>query len=98
MYIHTPTDPIADRRLNLIIAVTLLQYYTGGGLDNWLDAVDESYCDGDDPIQVGTGQLFSYSASPHDCEFLFQDGIYADTAPGGYDGRYFLENVVSQSN
>ena len=31
-------------------------------------------------------------------KFLFQDGIYPDTAPDGYDGRDFLENVVSQCN
>ena len=43
--------------LNPLI-VNLLQYYTGGGFDNWLDAVDASYCGGDNPTQV-SGQLFS---------------------------------------
>jgi hypothetical protein len=38
--------------LNLIIAINLLQYYTVGGFDNWLDAVDASFCGGDDPTQV----------------------------------------------
>ena len=83
--------------LNFIIAVNLLNYYTGGGFDNWLDAVDKSYCGGDDPTQV-SGQLFSCLASLHNREFLFQDGIYPDPAPGGYHGRDFLENVVQRCN
>ncbi|EPQ54887.1 subtilisin-like protein [Gloeophyllum trabeum ATCC 11539] len=51
--------------------VTLLQtgdMVEGAGFDNWLDAVDASFCTyegGDDPSQ---------------------DGIYPDTAPGGYNG------------
>ncbi|KIK61117.1 hypothetical protein GYMLUDRAFT_59078 [Collybiopsis luxurians FD-317 M1] len=51
--------------------VTLLQtgdLVEGAGFDNWLDAVDGSFCTfdgGDDP---------------------FQDGIYPDTLPGGFDG------------
>ena len=44
--------------LNLIIAAQLRYYYTGGGFNNWLDAVDASYCGGDDPTQV-SDQLFS---------------------------------------
>ena len=32
-------------------------------------------------------------SSLHSREFLFQDGIYPDPAPGGFDSRHFLENV-----
>ena len=45
---------------SLIIAANILQYYTGGGFDNWLDAVDGSYCGGDDPIQVNCYYLWPY--------------------------------------
>ena len=86
-------------RLNLIIAVNSLQleYYTGGGFDNWLDAVDASFCGGDDPTQA-SAELSSSLTSPHSREFLFQDGIYPDPAPGGFNGRHFVENMVSQCN
>ena len=36
----------------------MLQYYTASA-NNWLDAVDASYCGGDDPTQV-SGHLFSH--------------------------------------
>ena len=42
-----------------------------------------------------SSQLFSSLASPHGREFIFQDGIYPDPAPGGYNGRRFHENMVS---
>ena len=41
-----------------------------------------------------SGQLLSSLASPNSREFLFQDGIYPDTKPGGYNGGHFLENNV----
>ena len=44
--------------LNLIIAANIAQYYTGGGFDNWIDAVDASYCGGDDPAQVNCSYLW----------------------------------------
>ncbi|TFK48830.1 hypothetical protein OE88DRAFT_1634138 [Heliocybe sulcata] len=50
--------------------VTLLQtgdMVEGGGFDNWLDAVDASFC--------------TYEGG----DVPSQDGIYPDTAPGGYD-------------
>jgi tripeptidyl-peptidase-1 len=80
--------------LNHIIAVNLLQYCTGGGFNNWLDAVDASFCGGDSPTLV-SGQLFSSFASPHSREFLFQDGIYPDTKPGGFDGKALPRKRVS---
>ena len=87
---------LVESQLNLylIIAVNLLQYYTGGNFDNWLDAVDATYCGGDDPTQVSS-RLASPLASPHSRKFLVQDGIYPDHKPGGYDGGDFPDNVVS---
>ena len=66
--------------------------FTGGGFDNWLDAVDASYCTfegGDDPEQVRSPSFSSSALQNH--QTYIQDGIYPDTLPGGFDGRYFLE-------
>ena len=48
--------------INVIIAVNILQNYTGG---DWIDAVDadSGFCGGSDPTQV-SDQLLSSLASP----------------------------------
>ena len=73
--------------LNLIIDTN--NCFTDSGFNNWLDAVDASYCGGDDPEEV-SGPLFS-SPALQNHQLYIQDGIYPDPLPGGFDGRYFLE-------
>lgn len=54
----------------------------GAGFDNWLDAVDASFCGGDDPDQVCINLhaiLYMLLTS------RFQDGIYPDHQKGGYN-------------
>jgi hypothetical protein len=86
--------------LNLIGATDRFHYFIGAGFDNWLDAVDKSFCTfegGDDPAQV-SGQLFPFQRPSSQSSIIIQDGIYPDTLPGGFDGRHFLENMVSRCN
>ena len=58
----------------------------------WLDAVDASYCGGDDSAHV-SDQIYLSLASPHHCELLIYNGIYPDPFPGGYDGRGSLQSL-----
>jgi hypothetical protein len=45
---------------------------TGAGFDNWLDAVDGSFCTfegGDDPTQVFLNSLIKCMKKPDGCEY-----------------------------
>ena len=64
----------------------------GAGFDNWLDAVDGSFCTfegGDDPDQV--------CINLHSLLYMLltsrvQDGIYPDPQPGGYNRMSWSHN------
>jgi hypothetical protein len=62
--------------LNHIIAVNMLKYYTVVGANNWLDAVDASYCGGEDPTQASGQFFFSSLASPHSRDFYPPRMVY----------------------
>ena len=74
---------------NPVLTAKRFEFSIGGGFDNWLDAVDSSFCGGDVPGQVGL--LFPSLTSLHNCQLFVQDGIYPDPLPGGFKGRHFLE-------
>ena len=79
--------------LTILLPLIYSKYYTDAGFDNWLDAVDLSYCGEDDPDSVSSHLWLHLSH-----EFLFQNVIYPDPRPGGFKGRDFLENVVLHVN
>ena len=63
----------ASLGLNLIVATNKSHYFTAGGFDNWLDAVDGSFCTfegGDDPTQV-SGQLFPLQRLPSQSSIIY---------------------------
>ena len=65
----------------------------GAGFDNWLDAVDGSFCKfegGDDPNQV----RINLHSLLYILTSRFQDGIYPDTQPGGYNGTSWSHNDI----
>lgn len=69
----------------------------GASFNNWLDAVDASFCTfegGDDPTQVRVvhdiyiirGLIFRSSC---------KDGIYPDPLPGGFKGKIVYSAILA---
>lgn len=82
------TGDIVEGESSCCNPTILTSYCLGAGFDNWLDAVDGSFCTfegGDDPEQVS-----SYVVCPNlnDAE-CNQDGIYPDPLPGGFKGECY---------
>lgn len=76
------------------VSRSLIQFHPGAGFDNWLDAVDGSFCTfegGDDPEQVSE-DLLLYSRL-----IMEQDGIYPDPLPGGFKGEFRVDSEVNQT-
>lgn len=78
----------------MISRQSVLTLYLGASFDNWLDAVDGSFCTfqgGDNPNFVSHLLPLKMSLS----HLRIQDGIYPDRQRGGFKGAYSICQIES---